>query len=281
MKKSSLIFLIASIILSFFGCIKENKTTEIKTERKVEIKEKPIKINNTNPAEFEIANIQDQSRKAMGTKSLSQFSKSELKELPTNRKVLYKLIISNQLKANQIESTVEKIISEITSNDYDIDEIILWLYSDKDMINKTYDIGTAIWAPYGDLGNVDAEIANNNDRGTYEINYQIIDNLDEYLSNRSKSENKFGLSESKRRQLYREVVKGEDEANDYGQIEKKKIKKTRISTEQLKIEFSQIENEVQDRMNNHRIDICKKYAISNQQLDLIIDEAFEENWLLD
>jgi hypothetical protein len=124
-------------------------------------------------ADYEKAKVEDQSRKEFGNKSLSPYTTSGLKQLPTNKKILYRVILSKEIKESQVKPNVEKIVAELTSDDADIDKIILWFYSSKEALNNPYDIGTAIWAPNGKLGNLDANIAENNNRESYKIDHRI------------------------------------------------------------------------------------------------------------
>jgi hypothetical protein len=76
-------------------------------------------------ADYEIAKEEDQSQKALRKKPLSQYTTSELEQLPTNKKILFRVILSKDIKDNQVKPTVDKILHELTSYDSDIDEIIL------------------------------------------------------------------------------------------------------------------------------------------------------------
>ena len=187
--------------------------------------------------------VENQSKKALGKKPLSQYETSEIEKLPTNKKILYRIVLSKDVKENQVKPTVEKIITKLTSDDSDIDEIILWLYSDKEISNSTFDIGTAIWAPNGKLGNIDANIAKNNTRENYRINYEIKQNLEQYLSRKLETSDKFGLSIEERKQVFKDIVKAEDDAYNYKESEQEKVikenkskllKKYNITAEQLK-----------------------------------------------
>ncbi len=93
MKKHNLILLIIILTLSILGC-KEGKK-EVGTEEK-EIADLTIKT-----TDYEIVKTEDQSRKALGKKSLSQYEKSELEKLPTNKKLLYRIVLSKNVKENQ------------------------------------------------------------------------------------------------------------------------------------------------------------------------------------
>lgn len=284
MKNPSLILLIFILTLSLVGCKEEKKETE--TEKETETKKIETKKFTVGIANYEIVKIQDQSRKALGKKSLSEYQTSELKNLPTNKKILYRIVFSQDLKENQVKPTIEKIISELTSDDSDIDEIILWLYSDKDM-SRPYDIGNAIWAPFGKLGNIDAKIAKNNNRENYKIEYQIKQNLDEYLTQKSKSEVKFGFTEDERKQIFKEIVNTQDRADKYQSSAEDKVidgilekygKLDDKSRNQLKIEYNKISQKAEKLLEEYRSKVLKKYKITELQAEEISREALAENW---
>lgn len=246
MKKTILSFSIFIVTLYFIGC--REKLAETKNDKVVEV--------SVETADYEIVNIEDQSRKALG-KNLSQYEISELEKLPTNKKILYKIVLSKDIKENQVKPTVEKIISKLTTEDSDIDEIILWLYSDKELLNSSYDIGTAIWAPFGKLGNINANIAKNNNRDNYLIVYQIKNNLDQYLNLKLETNDKFGFTVDERKQIFKDLVKAEDNAFEYKQSEQDKM------------------------LKQNKTKLLKKYNITAEQLKEISDEGLDKYWPMD
>ena len=249
MKKPNLILLIFILTLSFLGCKEENKDAETQEKETAEL--------TIDTADYEIVKTEDQSRKALGKKSLSQYQKSELEKLPTNKKILYRIVLSKDIKENQVKPTVEKIINKLTSDDSDIDEIILWLYSDKEISNSTFDIGTAIWAPDGKLGNINANIAKNNNRENYRIDYQIKPNLEQYLSQKFETSDKFGLSIEERKQVFKDIVKAEDDAYNYKESDQEKA------------------------LKENKSKLLKKYNITAEQLKEISREGQDKYWPLD
>jgi hypothetical protein len=282
MKKSNLILLIFALTLAFVGC-NENKK-EAKTEKET------ITNVTIEPGSYEIVKVEDQSRKALGQKSLSEYKTSEIEKLPTNKKMLYRVVLSKKIKENQVKPTIEEIVNQLTSDDADIDEIILWFYSSKEVLNNPYDIGTAIWAPNGKLGNIDAQIAKNNNRKNYKIEYKIKENLEEYLLQKSKSETKFGFTEDERKQIYKDIVSAEDIANEYERTEQDKVldrilekygKLDDNSREKLKIEYNKISERAKKIMAEHKSKVYDKYEITEEQVKEISTEAFNENWPLE
>jgi hypothetical protein len=145
----------------------------------------------------------------------------------------------------------------LTSKDSDIDEIILWLYSDKEISNSTFDIGTAIWAPNGKLGNIDANIAQNNNRVNYKIDYQIKQNLEQYLTQKFETSDKFGLIIDERKQVFKDIVKAEDDAYNYKESEQEKV------------------------LKENKSKLLKKYNITSEQLKEIGTEGLDKFWPLD
>lgn len=278
MKNPSLFLMIFILTISFIGCKEEKKEAETENEVTTEL--------NIQTADYEIVKVEDQSRKALGKKSLSQYETSEIEKLPTNKKILYRIVLSKDVKESQVKPTVEKIINKLTSDDSDIDEIILWLYSDKDISNSTYDIGTAIWVPYGKLGNIDADIAKSNIRDNYKIDYQIKNNLDQYLIQKSETGDKLGFTVEERKQIFKEIVKAEDKANEYEQSEQDKVL-NKFGTindnnrEKVKAEYDKISDQAQKLMNEYKSAILKKYNITAEQLKEIGREGKDKYWPLD
>lgn len=278
MKKIGVIVIIFSLTFSVLGC-KENKK-EDKIE-KLDTTELAVK-----PADYEIAKIEDQSRKVLGKKSLSQYTTSELEELPTNKRILYRVVFSKDIKENQVKPTVEKIIDKLTANDSDIDEIILWLYSDKEIINNPFDIGTAIWAPNGQLGNIDENIAKNNSRKNYKIEYEIRTSLDQYLTQKSETGDKLGFTVEERKQIFKEIVKAEDKASEYEQKEQDKVLNrfgsiTDNNREIIKAEYNKISDKAQKLSDEYKLTVLKKYNITAEQLKEIGREGLDKYWPLD
>jgi hypothetical protein len=227
-------------------------------------------ISTVPPATYEIVKQEDLSRKAMGNKSLSDFTSQELAALPTNKKIKYHIVVPSTIKANQVNSTVNKIVSDITSKDNDIDEIVMFLYSDKELAvnNGAYDVATAVWAPLGDLGNVTPEIAKNNDRSSYSTKVDVKPNLDAYLSQRTKNETIFGLTEEQRRQFYKEIVAAEDRAREEAD------KLFPIGAESNKIKHDELREKYASVIRN-------KYKVNADQEKQILNEGLNESWSLD
>jgi hypothetical protein len=244
-----------------------NTTEKTNTTTNTATQEKPIP-----PTSYEILKVEDQSRKAMGNKSLSAFSLSELEQLPVDKKMSYRVVLPADIKEIQVKPTVKKIISDITSNDNDIDEIGLLLYSNADLISGAWDIGMADWGLYGDLGNVTAEIAQSNDRKDYDISFTIRENLDQYLTQKAKSEDKFGFTEEQRKQIYKDYVAADDRAwaeSDRMYPQKEGENGTKWSGKHAEL------------MKKYRAGVRTKYNLTEEQMKEIVKEGFDESWPMD
>lgn len=231
------------------------------------------------PVAYEIVESEDQSHKAM-TKPLSSYTHQELASLPIDKKMGYRVVVSSEIKENQVRPTVEKMIADITSKDNDIDEISLLLYSDKELANGMYDVARATWAPNGKLGNVTPEIAKTNNRNNYKLEIQIAENLEQYLQKRAQSEEKFGLTEVERRQIFKAIVAAEDKAQ--AEADRKYPVSGRSTWGLSKSELrSQIDKNI-DLMRHlekqYKKELSKKYGLTQEQLKKISLEGVVERW---
>ena len=264
---------LAVVLVGLIGWLTENTPapTETPVARSEPTSTPVIEAEPTGtPVAYEIVVTEDQSHKAMGQRLLSEFSYQELEALPVDKKMSYRVVVSPDIKTNQVKPTIEKVISDITSRDNDIDEISLLLYSDKELANGAYDVGRATWAPGGKLGNVDANIARSNDRTGYQLSVDVIENLEEYLKQRGQSEDKFGFTEEQRRQIFKELVSAEDralaDADD-----------SNLSPENLK----KYAEEVRRLEETYRAQVREKYGISEEIQEEISLEGATEYWPLD
>ncbi len=98
---------------------------------------------------------------------------------PGNKRTNYRIVVSPEIKEHQVAPTAKKIIADIIAKDNDIDDICLWLYSDRKLVYRSaYDVAIALWTPD-------------------KITINVKENLEEYLQQRGKSEVKFDLQRPK------------------------------------------------------------------------------------
>ena len=232
---------------------------KVKKQKRGEEKTRPPE-----PSKYEIVATDDDSYKTL-TKPLSSYTTQEVRNLPMAKKFVYKVVVPPSVKTEQVKPTVNKIISDITGRDRDIDEIVLFFYSDKGLVNEAYDVARAIWAPGGETGAVTSDIATTDDRADYRTTVEIKDNLEEYLSNRQKSESKFSLSEDQRKAIFLELVTAEDraakEADDLYSSDLEK--------------YATANRELEDK---YKAEVRTKYGISEDTAGQIATEGMTDNW---
>lgn len=232
------------------------------------------------PVAYEIVESEDQSRKAI-TKRLSSYTHQELVKLPIDKRMEYRVVVSPTIKENQVRPIIEQIVTDITSKDNDIDEISLFLYSDKELVKDGwYDVARATWAPGGELGSVTPEIARSNNRHDYKTTIQVADNLEQYLKQRAKSEDNFGLTETQRRKIYKEVMAAEDKS--WAEANKKYPVSGRstwdLSQSELRSRMDRGTKLAQKLGDQYEDELAKKYSLTQEQLTQIIIEGNSERW---
>ena len=136
---------------------------------------------------YEVHSREDESHKAT-TKPISGYTKKELDALPMAKKIVYKVVVPESFSADQTVPTIEKFVADMSTKDKDIDEILVYIYSEESRLSGDYDVAKGIWAPNGKLGTVDADTATGNNRDEYSIKSHVRPNLQENLDRRGKFE---------------------------------------------------------------------------------------------
>ena len=264
--KMTIIFIVALIVFTALSSIDySNKEKDFSLES----------ISTIGAVDYNIIKTEDISRKATGNKNIEDFTSGELANLSTNKKIKYFVVIDSIINEDQAKSTINKIILDLISNDQDIDEIILWLYSEEDLVDDGvgYDIGSAIFAPLGELGNVDSEIASSNNKSNYKISYSIKNNLEQYLKNRNKSEDIFGFSVEERKQIFKDIVSAQDKARS--EANKK------YPVDDYLTNYENNSNEYKRLTDIYEKEVLGKWGITNEQKSEISREAQVKFWPLD
>lgn len=158
---------------------------------------------------YEIVQSEDVSHKAISA-PLTSYTVAELQALPLDKKYSFKVVVPPTITQAQVKPTVEAIVKEVTSKNPDLDEASIFLYSDKQIVEGMYDVASAVWAPGGALGNVTARIASSNDRSSYRLKISVVPNLEASLKASHTPTTQFGLSDAKRREIYKAIVSAED-----------------------------------------------------------------------
>lgn len=277
--KVSLVFG-GSMLLFFilFGLVTEPPTDENeRTTGPVEgVQEEAAALQSpaTTPVAYKIAETENLSFKAMD-KPLSSYTADELNALPMNKRMVYRVVVPSDIKEEQVRPTVDRIISDITSKDNDVDEIGLFLYVDEE-VHREYDVARVDWAPGGVWGSVSAEIARSNDRSGYELAIDIREHFEDYLKQRGKTEEKFGLSEDERKAVFREIVLAERRA----QQEADRLHPVDVSDPNWEEELDRNISKMRELAEKYRAEIWAKYGINEEVENNIAVEGIEENWPL-
>lgn len=202
--------------------------------------------------------------------SLSQYSLAELRRLPWDKKMIYSVVLTPTIRRSQVRPTVERIITDLTERNPDLDEIGLRLYTSKDAFdNGPYDIGMAVWAPNGQMGGVTPEIARSNDRTTYKISVRVREDLDQYVHMRSQHSKKFGLTEEERKKIFEAEVAAEERAYEEADA---RIPATDGPSNDRNVKLSQ------ELMAKYERGVRRKYGISEKVFSAISSEGEEKNW---
>lgn len=100
-------------------------------------------------------------------------------------------------------------------------------------------------------------------------------------TNNSETDKIFGLTESERKDLYKEIVKAEDKANAYKQSKQDSVLNLKLNKTQLAKQYDQIEIQSRKLLTVEKIKIIKKYNISEDQERQIGLEGLDKNWPLE
>ena len=153
--------------------------------------------------EYKIIEEEEISLKALGDKSLSEYTSEELDKLPKNYRMKYSITIPRDITEDELKSTLSQIIKEKSTENLEIDEIVVFAWYFEESVGKAAAMGRAEWCPNGEWGGLPPEIAENNIRNSYKIIFSI--NIQEY-----EEEEKYGLTESERMQAFYDLVELQD-----------------------------------------------------------------------
>lgn len=269
MKTKFLIAVSYFLLLSIFGHVgctgDENLSQKNKTRENSQVGKS---------AKYSIESKEDISIRTL-SKNPNEYTSNELAKLPINKRMKYKIVVASNIKYEQVKPTIEEIINDITSSDNDIDEITMFLYSDKQITNQAYDVAMAEWVYLGEWGKVTPEIVTTNNRSNYKINIFLKDNLEQYLQQRSKKETLFNLREETRRSFYKELCISDTKAFE----EAERLYSTNVRHPGYsKDNILKNADKVKELMKEYSNMIRSKYNISEEVEQKIFNEASKENW---
>lgn len=142
---------------------------------------------------YEIVETEDISIKVMD-KPLSAYSTSEIEKLPMNLRKEYRVVVPSDISKEEFKSTLIQVVMDKTSENPDIDEVVVFAYDRKEDADSFYTFGMVEWCPNGDWAGVTPIIASTNDRSSYQYNFEIKDKVGNIEVTDRPTEREFDLS---------------------------------------------------------------------------------------
>ena len=203
--------------------------------------------NGTLVRNYEIVKTEDISIKALD-KPLSAYSTSEIEKLPMNIRKEYRVVVPSDISKEELKSTLIQVVMDKTSENPDIDEVVVFAYDRKEDADSIYTFGRGEWCPNGDWAGVTSTIASTNDRSSYQYNFDIKD--------------KVGSIDASDRPTEREF-----EIHDYYDARLLEETKKLFEAEDAGMQYKYSDQE--ELENAVRTEVANKYGISEEELDTI------------
>ncbi|OOV19875.1 hypothetical protein [Flavobacterium sp. LM4] len=247
-----------SVLISILSCKKtEDKSVEnkvlLEVPKEIEVKtdEKEIEL-----PEYSLIKKEDISIKtSMDANAV------------TNKRFTYKYLVAKTITKTQIPLLLTKLIENIVQKDNDIDDVTVWLYSDKNLIDGSYDVAMATFKPSN--GEVTNEIASNNDKSSYVANFEIANNFGEGLDRESNNTVVSGLSFDLRKKIYKELANTETRARE---------KLDKIYPYTANFDTDNYANKLDELTKKYEKEISKKYKINAETVKRIYEEGDKNEW---
>ncbi len=182
--------------------------------------------NRTLVRNYEIVKTEDISIKALD-KPLSAYSTSEIEKLPMNIRKEYRVVVPSDISKEELKSTLIQVVMDKTSENPDIDEVVVFAYDRKEDADSIYTFGRVEWCPNGDWAGVSSTIASTNDRSSYQYNFDIKDKVGSIDASDRPTEREFEIYDAYDKALWEEPDTPEEI------IKKRVAKELGISEEEL------------------------------------------------
>ena len=203
--------------------------------------------NSTLVRNYEIVKTEDISIKALD-KPLSAYSTSEIEKLPMNMRKRYRVIVPSDISKEELKATLIQVVMDKTSENPDIDEVVVLAYDRKEDADSIYTFGRVEWCPNGDWAGVTSIIASTNDRSSYRYNFDIKD--------------KVGSIDASDRPTEREF-----EIHDYYDDRLLEESKKLFEAQNAGLPYKYADQEELEEAV--RTEVANKYGISEEELDKI------------
>ena len=219
---------------------------------------------------YRIVRVEDVSHKALDG-PLSSYSAEQLQALPLDKSLVYRVVVSPSIKSDQVRPLLTQVVTQLSTQDPDIDELTVFLYSDEALVGDVYDVGRALWGPAA--GAVTPRIASTNDRQGYKLTIDVPPGLDDYLKQRGSNETKFGLTEAQRKEVFKEAVAAEDKAH---------AEADRLYPPDVPNPNIQGNNDTYDSLvQQYYADVRQPFGLTDDQLSQIEGEGLAKRWPFD
>jgi len=209
---------------------------------------------------YEIVKTEDISIKALD-KTLSAYSTNEIENLPMNIRKEYRVVVPSDISKEELKSTLIQVVIDKTSENRDIDEVVVFAYDRKEDADSIYTFGRVEWCPNGDWAGVSSMIASTNDRSSYQYNLDIKDKVGNIGASDRPSEREF-------------------EIHDYYDARLLEETKKLIEAEDAGLSYKYANQE--ELENAVRTEVANKYGISEEELDKIYIKVwtYKMKWII-
>ncbi|MGB2762121.1 MAG: hypothetical protein WBC21_01115 [Minisyncoccales bacterium] len=226
--------------------------------------------------DYEIANEEDISVKALGVRKLSDYSIQELEDLPLNFRMKYQIVVSSDITLEELKSTLAQVVKEKSTENPDIDEIVVQSWeSEENLKGGNPTIGYTEWCPNGNWDGITQEIAKDNIRDSYKIIYHIDEKTLESIKE-VKEETLFGLTEAIRKEIFTEIAKCEDWADL--EAMKRYFPGCEYCSEFITADIYKYADNVSELTDSCKEKLRKEYSITKEESLKITIEGVEKRW---
>lgn len=144
-----------------------------------------------------------------------------------NIRKAYRIVVSSDISKEELKATLIQVVMDKTSENSDIDEVIVFAYDRKEDADSIYTFGKVEWCPNGDWGGVTSIIASTNDRSSYKYTFDIKDKVGSIDTSDRPTEREFEIYNALEEALWEDLDTPEEI------IEERVAKKYGISKEEL------------------------------------------------
>ena len=157
---------VVAVVVIFTGCVEEEAPTP----------EEVAGYNGSLVRNYEIVKTEDFSMKALD-KPLSAYTSAEINNLPMNIRKEYRVVVPTDISKEELKATLIQVVMDKTSENPDIDAIMIFAYDREEDADDFYTFGRLIWSPDGETFAVPPSIASKNDHSSYKYGFDICDKV--------------------------------------------------------------------------------------------------------